>query len=117
METFTLKTARWQFTKLLAQLIQRGFELGYFLALDEGMDRLTAKDPTTDHLRSGLHTIGLAQDINLYDEEGNWLSKTEDHEALGLFWESLHPHCRWGGRFQDGNHYSFAPPEIVGNRA
>jgi hypothetical protein len=30
---------------------------------------------------------------------------------LGEFWEGLHPLCRWGGRFNDGNHYSIESPE------
>ena len=38
---------------------------------------------------------------------GEYLVETEDHRFLGEFWESLDPMCTWGGRFQDGNHYSF----------
>ena len=55
----------------------------------------------------------LAIDLDLFkDGEGFemgckvYLTKTEDHRKLGEFWESLHPLCRWGGRFGDGNHYS-----------
>jgi hypothetical protein len=25
---------------------------------------------------------------------------------LGKYWKRQHPLCRWGGDFQDGNHYS-----------
>ena len=51
-----------------------------------------------------LHRKRLAVDINLIDQEGNWLQKTEDHLKCGEFWESMGG--SWGGRFKDGNHYS-----------
>ncbi|MFA5584622.1 MAG: hypothetical protein WDA09_10450, partial [Bacteriovoracaceae bacterium] len=72
------------------------------------MDRRTEKDPSTDHMKNSLHEIGLAQDIDLYDSTGKWLKYTEDHLVSGLVWEKRHELCCWGGRFGDGNHYSFA---------
>lgn len=57
-------------------------------------------------IRSSLHTLKLAIDLNLF-KNGKWLRLTEDHRPIGEFWESLHPLARWGGRFGDGNHYSF----------
>ena len=56
-------------------------------------------------IRGSLHELGLAADVNLY-RNGKWLSSTEDHRAVGEYWESLGPDHRWGGRFGDGNHYS-----------
>jgi len=44
-------------------------------------------------------------DFNLF-KDGVFLQGTEDHRPLGEYWESLDPLCRWGGRFNDGNHYS-----------
>jgi len=111
-----LKQARIAFTGFLAQLIQRMRDAGYQPAFAEGMDRITPRDLTTDHMKGSLHEIGLAQDIDLYDAVGNYLSLTEDHLEFGVFWESLDNNCKWGGRFSDGNHYSYAPPEIVGNK-
>jgi len=35
------------------------------------------------------------------------LGDTEAHRELGEWWEKQHPQARWGGRFKDGNHYSF----------
>ena len=58
------------------------------------------------HKKDSLHYDSLAVDINLF-KDGRYLTKTEDHKELGEFWESLHPDCVWGGRFDDGNHYSF----------
>jgi hypothetical protein len=33
------------------------------------------------------------------------LGKTDDHEELGAFWESLDENNEWGGHWEDGNHY------------
>ena len=51
------------------------------------------------------HKRKMAVDINLF-KDGVYLSKTTDHQAIGEWWEQQHPLCRWGGRFEDGNHYS-----------
>lgn len=53
------------------------------------------------------HGKKLAIDLDLF-KDGIYLARTEDHRLFGEFWERLHPLCRWGGRFQDGNHYSLA---------
>lgn len=51
------------------------------------------------------HKQRLAVDINLF-KDGVFLTATEAHRELGEFWESLGSDHRWGGRFDDGNHYS-----------
>lgn len=107
----TLREARCRFTHYLAQLILFAEEMGYEVALDEAMDRKTLKDPTTDHMPGSLHEVGLAADLNLY-HNGEYLSRTEDHQFLGTWWESLGKSMglplTWGGQFNDGNHYSYA---------
>ena len=55
------------------------------------------------------HKNKCAIDINLISPEGEYLSATDDHKDFGEYWETLHPHCRWGGRYNDGNHYEFIP--------
>lgn len=57
-------------------------------------------------IRSSLHTVKLAIDINLF-KDSVWLRSTEDHRPIGEWWEKQHELARWGGRFGDGNHYSF----------
>lgn len=56
-------------------------------------------------IKNSLHTSRLAIDINLFDPDGNLLSKSEDHTPFGIYWESLRPENRSGMRFNDGNHY------------
>ncbi len=54
-----------------------------------------------------LHPLKIAGDLNVFIG-GVYQRTTAAHEPLGIFWESLHPLARWGGRFKkkDGNHYS-----------
>lgn len=52
-----------------------------------------------------MHKDKCADDLNLF-KDGKFLTKTSDHLESGEKWESRHPLCCWGGRFDDGNHYS-----------
>ena len=56
--------------------------------------------------RNSCHKYKLAGDLNLF-KDGKFLSSTEDHRIPGEKWESMHELATWGGRFNDGNHYSF----------
>lgn len=97
------------FTSLIPKLIAYAYASGYELTLGDAF-----RDPRL-HGEAGIkkgyghansnHKRRLALDLNLF-KNGVFLQSTEDHRALGEFWESLHPSCRWGGRFNDGNHYS-----------
>ncbi len=49
------------------------------------------------------HHYKLAVDLNLF-KEGKYLTPTEAHRIFGIFWEAMGG--TWGGRFNDGNHYS-----------
>lgn len=55
--------------------------------------------------RMSNHKRRLAIDLNLFID-GVFQTTTEAHRPLGEKWESMHPLNRWGGRFNDGNHYS-----------
>lgn len=104
----TLRQARCLFTSLLPRLIDHARALGFECSAGEIL-----RDPRVAELnaRSGrgisnsLHLVGLAIDLNLY-RNGEYRPDTDAHRALGMYWESLDPLARWGGRFGDGNHYS-----------
>jgi hypothetical protein len=97
------------FMRLLPRLIDKAHEMGFELT---GGDLF--RDPRVHgalgvkmgygHPRSG-HKNKLAIDLNLF-KNGVFLGATEDHKELGEWWEKQHESARWGGRFQDGNHYS-----------
>ena len=57
----------------------------------------------TGHMANSCHYIRLALDLNLF-RDGKYLTETEDHRFAGEKWESMGG--SWGGRYQDGNHYS-----------
>ena len=94
-----LREKRCRFSYLLALLIQHAFENGYELYIGD----VFARD---GHCQDSFHYKGLAADLNLF-QDGKYLTRTEDHAFLGEYWEWLDPMCTWGGRFSDGNHYSY----------
>lgn len=97
------------FMRLLPSLLLKAFELGFEI---RGGDLF--RDPRV-HGEMGVkvsysspsscHKLKLAIDLNLF-KEGKFMQATGDHRELGLWWEKQHPLCRWGGRYNDGNHYS-----------
>jgi len=57
------------------------------------------------HMKGSLHYERLAIDLNLF-VLGEYKSDTESYRPLGEYWESIGG--AWGGRFNDGNHFSLA---------
>jgi hypothetical protein len=115
----TLGQRRRLFSRLIIRVLDEMDRRGYEFSLDEGFVGRSIDKPTEDtpHRRDGGHLKGIALDVNLFRCEcqpahvspcptPRYLTRTEDHEPFGLYWEALHPLCRWGGRFADGNHYS-----------
>lgn len=91
------------FTRLTGALIRFAYANGYELTYGA-----TYRDPAWGVGKMparSLHGLRLAVDFNLF-LGGKLLTGTEDHKLLGEWWEKQHPLCRWGGRFNDGNHYS-----------
>jgi len=55
-----------------------------------------------------VHKKRLAMDFNLF-VNGEWIANG-DHQAwkdLGAYWKTVHPEARWGGDWNDANHFSF----------
>lgn len=96
------------FARLLPRLLDKAHELGFEITLGEAW---RPPETAAHYARTGkgignsLHGERLAIDLNLF-RNGAYLSSTESHRALGEWWERQHPLARWGGRFNDGNHYS-----------
>lgn len=55
-----------------------------------------------------VHKIRLAVDLNLF-VDGKYITdgNHEAYKELGEYWKSLHKLARWGGDFNDANHFSF----------
>lgn len=92
----SLRKRQSKFAKMVALLILYAYEIGYEITFGDAY-------ANSGHIANSFHYSRLAIDLNLF-KGGRYLSKTSDHEPLGLFWESIGG--TWGGRFDDGNHYS-----------
>ena len=96
-----------KFTRMVADLIIKAYELGYEITLGDAY-----RDPRLHgnvgvklgygHSKS-CHKVRLAIDLNLF-KDGKFLEGSDAHKELGEWWESQGG--TWGGRFNDGNHYS-----------
>lgn len=95
----SLNEKQFKFTLYTSLLIQYAYAKGYTLSYGDAY-------AISGHIDVSFHYDRLAVDFNLF-KDGKYLTKTKDHKFLGEFWESLDPMCTWGGRFDDGNHYSY----------
>lgn len=103
----TLGQKQRNFTRMIGLLIEWAYQNGYELTFGDAY-----RDPRL-HGEVGVkkgygapgsnHKRRLAVDFNLF-KDGKFLASSEDHRPLGEYWESLGG--TWGGRFNDGNHYS-----------
>lgn len=100
-----------EFTNCLCELLKFANSKGYGITLGDAWDA----DGDGGHMKNSVHYQRLAIDLNLFvkDEQGDWTWVTNGRDpawtALGLFWENISDHARWGGRFRQGdsNHFSF----------
>lgn len=103
----TLGEKQRRFTEMVGRLIgfaySRGYELTFGDAFRDPRVHGNVGEKKSYSSASSLHKERLAVDFNLF-KDGKYLTDTNDHKELGEYWESLGG--AWGGRFQDGNHYS-----------
>ncbi len=113
----TLKEKQFLFGKLFPELFLYAVSIGLHPVLGYGYrDKETQKrlvESGASDTYNSNHLRCLAVDIELFDDQGKYITATEGHKVLGLFWENLHPLCRWGGRINDGNHYSIAHEGVI----
>lgn len=99
----TLREKQSLFALLVSMLIGEMYEQNYEVTFAEAYRRKGVGKSWS------LHRKRLAIDLNLF-KSGRYLQTTKAHERFGIYWEKLGkkydvPLC-WGGRFNDGNHYS-----------
>lgn len=97
----SLREKQSKFVWMVSKLIDFAYSSGYELTFGDAW----SKKEYGAHRHNSLHYDRLAIDLNLF-KNGKYLIKTEDHEPLGRYWESIGGN--WGGRFDDGNHYSLS---------
>lgn len=98
----SLSKKQQRFTRCIAKLIIFANEKGFELTFGDAYRSPTNPD---GHPKS-CHRSRLAVDFNLF-VNGIYATQDSAHQEMGEYWESLDPDARWGGRFRDGNHYSF----------
>jgi len=108
----TLRQKQSRFARWIPRLFDKAHELGFEVTIGDGY-----RDPRLHgevgvkmgygH-RNSAHKMRLAIDLNLF-RDGEYLKKTEDHRQLGEWWKAQGVDHRWGGDFEDGNHYSITP--------
>lgn len=95
----SLSSKQRRFSRMVADLIIQAYAMGYEVTLGDAY-----RDPRVPYGHANsLHRKRLAIDLNLF-LNGVWLQTTEGHRPLGEWWERQGG--SWGGRFNDGNHYS-----------
>lgn len=97
-----LSDKQWLFLQNVAKLIQYINELNL---------KATGGDLFRDERcpygsKSSLHHRRLAIDLNLFVND-EYQTTGEHFLPLGEFWEAM-PHCKWGGRFGDYNHFEWS---------
>jgi hypothetical protein len=96
------------FAFLLPRLLDQAHALGFRVRMGECWrppETAAAYAAQGKGIAQSVHSDKLAVDLNLF-RDGQFLQDSDSHRPLGEWWETLHPLCRWGGRFGDGNHYS-----------
>lgn len=106
----SLRKKQSEFARLVPRLYDKAYELGFEITLGDAY-----RDPRVhgdmgvrksySHPNSA-HKLRLAVDFNLF-LDGEFLEGSESFRPIGEWWEQQHPDARWGGRFNDGNHFSF----------
>lgn len=103
----TLGEKQRKFTLMVAQLIAWAYGHGYQLTFGDAFRDPRLHGPMGEKKGYGQansnHKLRLAVDFNLF-KDGEYLMSTESYTPLGEYWESIGG--SWGGRFQDGNHFS-----------
>ena len=108
-DPMTLLQKQQEFVLMISQLIQFAYQNDCRLTFGDAYrdprvhggfgERKNYSSPNS------LHKVRLAIDFNLF-RNGKYLTSSEAHKPLGVYWESIGG--TWGGRFSspDGNHYS-----------
>lgn len=109
----TLREKQSVFILKVAGLIQQAYAMGYELTFGEAYrspEEAARLAKIGKGIEKSLHTQRLAIDLNLF-KDGVYLSDSAAYKPLGDWWEAQSEpgiECCWGGRFNDGNHFSIS---------
>jgi hypothetical protein len=96
------------FASCLPALLSKAFELGFQVRIGDCFRDSRAHGEMGEQgpygNKNSNHKLKCAVDLNLF-KDNVYLTSTEDHRALGEWWDELHEQTRWGGAYDDANHY------------
>ena len=95
-----LRQKQSKFVRMIGDLINFASDNGFELTFGDAY-----VSTRTGHMRASLHYDRLAVDFNVF-KDGEYLQVGEEFTDIGEFWESIDG--SWGGRFEDGGHFSLA---------
>ena len=111
-----LHQQRIKFTELLGKLLTYATSLKLNIAIDESRvfykrqvlikaSGFIIEVEDRVHKKNSKHYDGLAVDLLLYNNNGEYIKDALPYRPLGEYWESLGG--RWGGRYanRDANHF------------
>lgn len=98
--------ARWVFLQCIGKLLTFATSKGIKVIVTD-FDRSAAEQVQLlkdgkSKAKHSQHQDWLAMDFLLIGPDGNAIwghSFGDSYEVLGEYWETIHEHCRWGGRF------------------
>ena len=108
--TETLAQHQQRFPPLVAKLITFAYSQGFTLTFGEAYRSPEQAALNAQHgtgIANSLHILRLAVDLNLF-RNGVYVTDSANYKALGDYWKTLDPDCRWGGDFHkpDSDHFS-----------
>lgn len=101
-----------EFTECAAELILfargNGFKLTFGDAYRDPRVHGAVGEKKSYSSANSTHKSRLAIDLNLF-VDGKYISdgNCDEYKLLGAYWKASHPLARWGGDFNDANHFSF----------
>ena len=108
MPAMSLSQKQRLFLRLTVEFFEWAHRQGYEFTYGEAYrtpEQAALNAKSGKGISNSLHCDRLALDPNLFIG-GVYQTTTEAWKPLGEHWEGLHPLCKWGGRFGDGNHLS-----------
>lgn len=109
----SLRAKQSAFARLIPKLLLHAEALGFEVTLGEAYrspEEAARLAMVGKGILRSLHCQRLAIDLNLF-RDGEYLTDSDAYAPLGEWWEAQSTplyECAWGGRFQDGNHFSLA---------
>lgn len=107
MCALTLRQKQSKFAVMVASLISQAIAMGFDVTLGEAYrspQEAARLAKLGKGIKNSLHTKRLAIDLHLF-KNGKLLTRTDYYLPLGIWWE-VQQGGSWGGRFNDGGHFS-----------